>query len=164
MSNAAFDKIAARLKETFGDAVVEVNGEGMLPFVRVEPASLARVARFLKDEAGLGCDFLMFISAVDYPEDEKITLVYQYFSYEHQHEFMVKADVPRAGAAVPTVTHLYAAADWLEREVFDLFGVTFEGHPNMTRLLTPEGFTGHPLLKDFTNEDYIPFPDVKPGK
>jgi NADH-quinone oxidoreductase subunit C len=62
------------------------------------------------------------------------------------------------------VAHLYAAADWLEREVYDLFGVTFDGHPNLKRILTPERFQGHPLLKDFKNDDYVPFPDKMPAK
>ncbi len=161
---ADFEQIAAKVKGEFGDAVVEANAGNKVPFVRLDAAALADVARFLRDDDALAFDFLMYITAVDYPEEEKITLVYHYFSYRYEHELMVKADVPRREGHVPSVTAIYAAANWLEREVFDLFGVTFDGHPQLTRILTPEGFEGHPLLKDFVNKDYVPFPDKMPGK
>jgi NADH-quinone oxidoreductase subunit C len=162
MAGLSFEYTADRLKFQFGDAVLAVEAGNRLPFVRVEADAVARVARFLRDE--LAFDFLMYITAVDYPAEDKITLVYHYYSYRDDLEFMVKADVPRRGGVTRSVAHLYAAADWLEREVYDLFGVTFDGHPDLTRLLTPEGFTGHPLLKDFTSADYVPFPDKMPAK
>ena len=164
MAGLTFAQIVGKIQEGVGDVVVDVNEDGPLPYVKVNANAVARVARFLRDDAELSFDFLMYVSAVDYPAEEKLTLVYHYFSYRDEQSFMVKADVPRQGATVRSVAHLYAAADWLEREVFDLFGVSFEGHPNLTRILTPEGFTGHPLLKDFSSEDYVPFPDKMPGK
>jgi NADH-quinone oxidoreductase subunit C len=164
MAGLSFEQIVGKIREGVGDVVVDVTEGGLLPFVKIEANAVARVARLMRDDADLSFDFLMYIGAVDYPAEEKITLVYHYFSYRDEQSFMVKADVPRQGATVHSITHLYAAADWLEREIFDLFGVSFEGHPNMTRILTPEGFEGHPLLKDFANEDYVPFPDKMPGK
>jgi len=164
MVDPGFNDIAAALTGNFGTTVLAVEEGNRIPFVRVEADAVARVARFLRDEPTLAFDFLMYVTAVDYPEEEKLTLLYHYFSYRHERSLLVKADVPRQGAEVPTVSHLYAAADWLEREVYDLFGVTFRDHPNLTRLLTPEGFEGHPLLKDFANDDYVPFPDWKPEK
>jgi NADH-quinone oxidoreductase subunit C len=162
MAGPTFEDIAARLQKQFGDAVLAADAGNRIPFVRVRADAVARVARFLRDE--LAFDFLMYIAGVDYPAEDKITLVYHYYSYRNECEFMVKADVPRQGGVTRSVAHLYAAADWLEREVYDLFGVTFEGHPKLTRLLTPEGFTGHPLLKDFKSADYVPFPDKMPAK
>ena len=159
-----FEHMAARVKDQFGDAVVEVDAGNKIPFVRVKADAVARVARFLRDDDELTFDFLMYIAATDYPAEDKITLAYHYFSYRYEHELMVKADVPRAGGVARSMAHIYAAADWLEREIYDLFGVTFDGHPNLTRLLTPEGFEGHPLLKDFASEHYVPFPDKMPGK
>jgi NADH-quinone oxidoreductase subunit C len=164
MAGLPLEQIAAKMKDAFGDALVEVNEGDRIPFVRVEADATARVARFLRDEAELSFDFLMYITAVDFPDEDKLTLVYHYFSYRNQRSLMVKADVPRRGGSARSVAHLYAAAEWLEREVYDLFGVTFEGHPNLKRILTPEGFEGHPLLKDFKNEDYVPFPDKMPAK
>jgi NADH-quinone oxidoreductase subunit C len=164
MAGLSFEDIAARVQDEFTYAVLDVNAGAGIPFVRVEADAVARVARFLRENDELAFDFLMYIAGVDYPADDKITLVYHYFSYRYEHELMVKADVPREGGVTRSVAHIYAAADWLEREIYDLFGVTFEGHPNLKRLLTPEGFEGHPLLKDFKNEDYVPFPDKMPGK
>jgi NADH-quinone oxidoreductase subunit C len=159
MAALTFEEITGRIKAELSYAVEAADADARVPFVRVKPDALAQLASFLQREPALAFDFLMYITAVDWPDDDKLTLVYHYFSYEHEHSLMVKADVPRQGAEVPTVSHLYAAADWLEREVYDLFGVRFAGHPNMTRILTPENFTGHPLLKDFKNEDYVPFPE-----
>ncbi len=164
MAGLPFDQIAAKMKDTIGDAVVEVNEGDRVPFVRVEADAVARVARFLRDDGELAFDFLMYITAVDFPDEDKLTLVYHYFSYQNQQSLMVKADVPRRGGTARSIAHIYAAAEWLEREVYDLFGVTFDGHPNLKRILTPEGFRGHPLLKDFKNDDYVPFPDKMPGK
>jgi NADH-quinone oxidoreductase subunit C len=164
MAELTFEQVVDRIKGALGDAVVEFSAGDGIPAVRLAADAVARAARFLRDDEELAFDFLMYVTAVDYPDEDKITLVYHYFSYRNEQSLMVKADVPRRGAAVRSIAHVYAAADWLEREVYDLFGVTFEGHPNLTRILTPEGFEGHPLLKDFTNEDYVPFPDKMPGK
>jgi len=164
MAGLSFEHMAARVKDEFTYAVLDVNAGDGMPFVRVQADAVARVARFLREDDELAFDFLMYVAAVDYPADDKITLVYHYFSYRYEHELIVKADVPRAGGVARSIAHIYAAADWLEREVYDLFGVAFDGHPNLKRLLTPEGFEGHPLLKDFTSEDYVPFPDKMPGK
>ena len=164
MAGLPLEQIAVKMKDAVGDAVVEVNEGDRVPFVRVEADAVARVARFLRDEPELSFDFLMYVTAVDLPEEDKLTLVYHYFSYQNQQSLMVKADVPRRGGTARSIAHIYAAAEWLEREVYDLFGVTFDGHPNLKRILTPEGFRGHPLLKDFKNDDYVPFPDKMPGK
>jgi len=155
------EQIAARLRETFRDAVLEVAGDGAVPFLRVEARSLGDMSHVLQTDAELAFDYLVFLTAVDYPADDKITLVYRFFSYKHGEALTLKADVPRAGGRAPTISHHFPAADWPEREVFDLFGVVFDGHPNLQRLLTAEGFVGHPLLKDFTSEDYVPFPESK---
>ncbi len=164
MAELTFEQVADSVSGALGDAVVDVNAGARVTHVRIKADAVARAARFLHDDEGLAFDYLMYVTAVDYPDEDKLTLVYHYFSHRNAVGLMVKADVPRRGAAVRSITHIYAAADWLEREVYDLFGVTFEGHPNLTRILTPEGFEGHPLLKDFANEDYVPFPDMTPGK
>jgi NADH-quinone oxidoreductase subunit C len=164
MAGLNIEQIAGKIREGVGDVVVEVNEGDRVPFVKVEANAVARVARFLRDDAEAAFDFLMYITAVDFPDEDKLTLVYHYFSYQNERSLMVKADVPRQGGMVRSIAHIYVAADWLEREIYDLFGVTFDGHPNLKHLLTPEGFEGHPLLKDFTSEDYVPFPDKMPGK
>jgi NADH-quinone oxidoreductase subunit C len=164
MAGLTIEQIVGKIKDGVGDVVVEVNEGDRVPFVKIEANAVARVARFLRDDAELAFDFLMYITAVDYPDEDKLTLVYHYFSYRDEQSLMVKADITRRDGMARSIAHIYAAADWLEREIYDLFGVTFDGHPNLKRILTPEGFEGYPLLKDFTNEDYVPFPDKMPGK
>jgi len=161
MAALPFADIAARVKRALGGACLELNEGNKIPFVKVAPLYLREAAALLRDDADLAFDYLMYITAVDYPAEEKITLVYHFFSYKHRHSFMMKADVGRAGGRAPSLTPLYAAADWHEREVYDLFGVTFVGHANLSRILTPENFVGHPLLKDFKNDDYVPMPETK---
>jgi NADH-quinone oxidoreductase subunit C len=164
MAELTFAQLAESISGALGDAVVDVNQGARVPYVGIKADAVARTARFLHDDEDLAFDYLMYVTAVDYPDEDRLTLVYHYFSHRNGQSLMVKVDVPRRGAAVRSIAHIYAAADWLEREVYDLFGVTFDGHPNLTRILTPEGFEGHPLLKDFANEDYVPFPDKMPGK
>lgn len=161
MAALTFADIAGRVKKKLGDACLVVAEGNRIPFIKVAPLYAREAAALLRDDPALAFDFLMYITAVDYPAEDKITVVYHFFSYGHRHSLMLKCDVPRKGGRVPSLVPLYAAAEWLEREVYDLFGVTFVGHPNLKRILTPEGFVGHPLLKDFTNEDYVPFPESK---
>ena len=158
-----FEDIAARLQGRLGALFLESHADGHLPYVKVDARGIGGAARYLRDDADLACDFLSFITAVDWPADEKITLVYCFASYKHRHTVVVKADVSRAAGRAPSLTNLYAAADWLEREVYDLFGVAFDGHPDLRRIMLPDDFQGHPLLKDFANDDYIPFPESKIG-
>jgi NADH-quinone oxidoreductase subunit C len=86
---------------------------------------------------------------VDYPKQGHIQIVYHLMSYALRHHFVLKANASRDNPVVATVSSVWSAADWQEREVFDLLGVTFEGHPDLRRILMPEDWPGHPLRKDF---------------
>jgi len=132
--------ISARLP-----AAVEAHHGGA---VWVRPAAVADVARFLREAPGLEFDYLSSITAVDYVDH--FEMVYHLTSFAHNHSAVVKARVPGRGEpSLPSVVGVWKGADLQEREVWDLMGVRFEGHPNMKRLLLWEGFQGHPLRKDF---------------
>lgn len=154
-----FDVIAGRVRERIGALYLGADENPHLPFAKVDAKALGVVARCLHDDADLDFESMLYMTAVDFPADNKITLVYHFWSYKHRHAFMVKADVPREAGRAATVAGVYTGAEWYEREVFDLFGVAFDGHPDMRRLLLPDDFQGHPLLKDFKNDDYVPFPE-----
>ncbi len=142
--------IHARLKARFGDAIGDLTGtrrDSMC--ATVAPAKIAEVCRFLKAEPGLEFDCLSNLSGVDYPKRNVIEMVYNLYSYPHRHLFTLKVDAPRDNPVVPTVSGQWSHADWQEREVFDLLGVVFEGHPDLRRILMPEDWPGHPLRKDF---------------
>ena len=119
------------------------------------PTVIADVCRVLHDEPDLRFDCLSNQSGVDYTAKGHIEVVYHLYSYTHRHQIVLKVDVPRDNPVVPTVEGIWKAANWLEREIYDLLGVTFEGHPDLRRILMPEDWIGHPLRKDFVEpEEY----------
>lgn len=147
--------IHARLRQRFGDAVADLAGSGPDASATVAPAAIADVCRFCKTEPALAFDCLSNLSGVDYPKREVVQVVYHLYSYTLRHPFVLKVDAPRDNPVVPSVAGVWAHADWEEREVFDLLGVTFDGHPDLRRLLMPEDWPGHPLRKDFVEpEEY----------
>jgi NADH-quinone oxidoreductase subunit C len=108
------------------------------------------VARALRDRADLGFNFLAELTAVDFwPREPRFELVYLLVSIEHRLRLRMKVKLHGADARLSTVSGLWPAANWLEREVWDLFGITFDGHPDPRRLLMPEDWEGYPLRKDY---------------
>jgi NADH-quinone oxidoreductase subunit C len=148
--------IQARLRDRFGAAIGDLAGTRRDNFcASVEPGRIAEVCAFAKAESGLEFDCLSNLSGVDYPKRSVIEVVYHLYSYKHRHAFALKVGAPRDNPVVPTVSSIWSHADWQEREVFDLLGVVFEGHPDLRRILMPEDWPGHPLRKDFVEpEEY----------
>jgi NADH-quinone oxidoreductase subunit C len=148
--------IHARLKARFADAIGDLAGtrrDNMC--ATVEPARIAEVCGFCRTEPGLELDCLSNLSGVDYPKRGVIEVVYNLYSYKHRHLFTLKVGAARDNPVVPTVSGVWSHADWQEREVFDLLGVDFAGHPDLRRILMPEDWPGHPLRKDFVEpEEY----------
>ena len=120
--------------------------------VTVAAEQLLEVCDVLKQDSSLAFDYLRCLSVVDY--ETKLQLVYHLWSREHRHKIVLKVDTKPEDAKVPSVTGLWRSADWFEREGHDLFGVSFEGHPDMKPLLLYEGFEGYPGLKSFPFHDY----------
>ena len=142
-------RIQARLGERFGDAIGAPAGQGRDTSLEVAPERIAEVALFLRDDPEMGFDCLSNLSGVDYPKQGAIQVVYHLFSYPLRHWIVLKVNALRDDPVIPTVSAVWSAADWQEREVFDLLGVIFTGHPDLRRLLMPEDWPGHPLRKDF---------------
>lgn len=156
-----------RLKKRFGEKISGANLEALDPWIEVSPDGLVEVCTYLRDQPDLRFDFLNCITAVDYfePDPKKaakvswqphVELVYHLWSVPNKTSLVVKVMLPRwkndvAGELpeVPTVSHIWPTADWHEREVYDLSGVRFVGHPNLRRILCPEDWVGHPLRKDY---------------
>ncbi|MBI1813908.1 MAG: NADH-quinone oxidoreductase subunit C [Deltaproteobacteria bacterium] len=145
--------IHQRLKARFGDQVGDCDLQGHDPAIRVVPAAIADVSRFLRDESDLRFDSLSNETGVDYKARNAIEVVYHLYSYKHRHAIVLKVDAVRDNPLVPTVEHVWKAANWLEREIYDLLGVTFEGHTDLRRLLMPEDWVGYPLRKDFVEPE-----------
>jgi NADH-quinone oxidoreductase subunit C len=145
------DFIAAAL----GSAVdgVEVRlGELM---VTCQPGALIKVMKFLKSDSNCRFEMLVDIAGVDYPDREKrFDAVYNLLSLKHNYRVRVKVPV-NEDESVPSVVELWPAAGWFEREAYDMFGVFFEGNPDLRRILTDYGFEGHPFRKDFPLTGYV---------
>jgi len=137
-------QVGQELTERFPDAVLEATDKAVL--VKVD--SLFEVAKYLKDRSELKFDYLTYITAVDYMD--YFELVYQLTSLEQNHTAVIKTRCyDRDNPVAPSIVSLWQGADFQEREIFDLMGITFEGHPNMKRIVLWDGFQGHPLRKDF---------------
>ncbi len=119
------------------------------PSVTVTRESLLQACEFLKSEEGGEYTLLTDHTAVDYPKREKrFELVYHLYSFKRNDRLRLKV-LATEGEKVPSVVGLWPTANWMEREVYDMFGVLYEGHPDLKRILLPDGWTGHPLRKDY---------------
>jgi len=155
MMSEALQELAELLQSRREDAVQSceiANGELSVSIV---PSQIVSFMEFLKQDAGTQFSTLIDITAVDYPEREKrFELVYHLLSMVHNVRIRVKSAVA-VERAVASIISVFPAANWYEREVFDMYGVVFTGHPDLRRLLTDYGFRGHPLRKDFPTTGYV---------
>ncbi len=139
------------VQERFGDAVLRqevVAGDEHI--VYVDPPRVLEILKWLKEDLDHLYDYLSDVTAVDYGGGRPIQVVYQLYSITHRRALRVKAELPLSGLEIDSVVPLWDAANWLEREVYDMFGVVFRGHPDLRRILMPERYAeGHPLRKDF---------------
>ena len=137
-------EIASKIEEKYSGSVVESSPE----YLVIKSDHLLDIARFLKGTKGLDFDYLNFITAID--RYDHFEVVYLLSSLEHNHNLMVKAQCyDRENPALPSVVDAWQGADLQEREIYDLFGIRFDGHPNMKRIFLWDGFKGHPLRKDY---------------
>lgn len=160
--------IHAALVETFGrDAITGENMEAIDPWLEISPGSIVAVCEFLRDDERFLFDHLNNLCGVDYlqPDAKKaktfdhpphVEVVYHLSSFTHKHRITLKVllprwvdDVPGDIPACPSVVAVWAAADWHEREAYDLVGIRFTSHPNLRRILCPEDWDGHALRKDY---------------
>ena len=160
-------EIHQALVAKFSDKITGANLEALDPWVEIAAAAIADVARFLKTDEALAFDALNDLCGVDYFEsdakkaakfghDPHVEVVYHIYSYRYRHAIVLKVKVPRWKDSkpgqlpdVPSVSGVWAIADWHEREAFDLMGINFTGHPDLRRILCTEDWVGHPLRKDY---------------
>jgi len=146
MDNAT---VIERLRAAQPDAIQKTTEFRDSLSVYVKPEALVEVARFLRDDPGLSYNFLDNLCGVDYlGRDPRFEVVYHLLSHKNRHRISLKVGVPERSPAVPTLTGLWATANWQERETFDMFGITFTGHPGLHRILMPEDWEGYPQRKD----------------
>lgn len=147
--------LADHIAESLGDAVVahDMAQDEMVITARRE--DICKVLQFLRDDTECQFKMLVSIAGVDYPErSERFEVVYNLLSLSQNNRARVKIAVEE-NALVPTATKIFSTAGWFEREVWDLYGIYFEGHTDLRRILTDYGFEGHPLRKDFPLTGYV---------
>ncbi|PIR21268.1 MAG: NADH-quinone oxidoreductase subunit C [Deltaproteobacteria bacterium CG11_big_fil_rev_8_21_14_0_20_47_16] len=148
-----------QLKQQFGDAVIETSSFRGDDTAVIKVSHLIDVCRYLQESCSM--NFLMDVCGVDYPErKDRFEVVYHMYSQSTRKRIRLKVRVTEADPHVPTVIGIWKSANWFEREAFDLFGIIFDGHPYLRRLLTYEGFEGHALRKDYpvNKRQQIPTP------
>lgn len=158
------DRLSAGLG--LDEGAFESDAEALDPWIRIPAEHLSAAASFLKSEPDLDFDTLHCVSGVDWPggEPPAVEVVYHLFSLTKKHWIVLKVRVPREGGRLPTLEGSWKAANWHEREVFDLFGVRFDGHSDHRRILLPNDWPGHPLLRDWEwPETWHKIP-VRPGQ
>lgn len=147
-------EIIEKVKTRFAGDILEAKYEGVVePYVKVAPTTVPVLASFLRDDPELDFDYLMCLSGVDYAKGT-LGVVYNISSMAKKHRIMVKVEVPKETPDVPSVTAIWPAANWHEREAFDLIGIIFTGHPDLRRILMPDDWEGHPLRKDYKTPEF----------
>ncbi len=161
------EEIFDKLKGELGEAAVfdfHPTGADKDPWFQVDPYGIEAVAVKMKTDPDLHFDYLECITGIDFPDDKKIHVVYHVYSYAKKHRIVMKALLDRDDPALPTLCNVWPAANWQERECFDLLGVLFDGHPDLRRLLLPDDWEGHPLRKDYAEADeYHGIPTIRPN-
>ena len=141
------NELVARMRAKFGAALVEAIEDRKQAILTVDRAQLAEISLHLRDEEKF--DMLADLTAVDWPKREKrFEVVLNLYSFPKNERLRIKVHAADA-EAVPSVVSVWPTANWMEREAFDMFGIIFSGHPNLTRILLPDGWQGYPLRKDY---------------
>jgi NADH-quinone oxidoreductase subunit C len=160
------DEAASRLRARFGSDLLDVVDQHGHAVVTVTRERYHDVCRFLRDEPGFACDYVDFVSGVDWGPERGFEILAHLFSTVHHHNVRVRVAVSHDDAVVPTLSDLWATCDWHERETAEMFGIRFEGHPTPVKLLLSEPFEGHPLRKDFPlmTREAKPWPGAVEGE
>jgi NADH-quinone oxidoreductase subunit C len=140
--------LARELKDALGDGITELSSYLGQNFIVAKPASVIPILEYLKLEADY--DYLVDVTAVDWPKRaERFDVVYILYSFARNDRVRIKTYI-KEGEKPKTAVDVHLTANWLEREVFDMFGIEFEGHPDLRRILMPEEWEGYPLRKDYS--------------
>ena len=149
------EEIYTKLKEECGDSILSFEEVVLDSFILIAPEAVADIARYLAEDSELAFDSLMCLSGVDLGvKEENLELVYHLFSMTHRHTVVLKTILPKEDPHILSVEDIWKTANWHEREAYDLYGITFEGHSDLRRILMPEDWEGYPLRKDYKDPDF----------
>lgn len=139
------------LRSHFPDDVLSLDETSKSPVVRLSREHFYPIMKHLRDDPEMQFDFLQLVTGLDYPDH--FEAVYHLYSYPNRQKIALKVELPRNNPSIDSIEPLWRAADWHERETYDLMGIVFRGHPDLRRILCPEDWEGHPLRKDYVQAD-----------
>ena len=143
------------IHEKFGSAISALDANETMPFFEViDTSQWTEIALFMRDHPKLKFNYMACLTGVDYPTEEKLGIICNFESLAlFNHKLAVKVKCARDGGSIPSVACVWHTANWHEREAYDMFGMTFTGHPELRRILCPDDWEGYPLRKDYKVQD-----------
>lgn len=145
--------VVSKLSNRFSSAIELHEILSDMLCITVKKESIQSILLFLRDDQELQYNFLTTLCGMHYPENEKLGVVYHVHSFVNNHRIRIKTVTELNDPKIPTITTIWPAANWMEREAYDFFGIQFEGHPNLKRILNMDEMTDFPLRKEFPLED-----------
>jgi len=155
MENTLLNTVSEKLKSKFGDAIVFSEQHYDFPVFVIKREKIIDIIQFLKDDPEMGFGFLTTMCALHFPENkgQEMGLMYQLQNMQKNWRIRLKIFFPINDVVVPTATGLFAAANWMERQEYDFFGIIFKGHPNLKRILNMDEMNYFPMRKEYPLED-----------
>ncbi len=156
------ENIFKKVKEKFGEAVLAmVSDKNIDTFINISPEFIKEISMFLRDDQELYFDYLVNLTGMDYKDS--LGIVYHLYSLKHNHRLILKVKLEREHPIIPSVERVWKTANWHEREAYDMFGIFFENHPDLQRILCPKDWIGFPLRKDYVAPTEYNGMDVTPN-
>ncbi len=155
MENSLLNTVGDKLKAKFGDAIISAEQHYDFPVFVIKKDSIYDVLKFLKEDDELAFTFLTTMCGLHYPDNkgQELGVMYQLHNLPKNNRIRLKTFFPISDPQIPTVTTLFATANWMERQEYDFFGIIFNGHPNLKRILNMDEMTAFPMRKEFPLED-----------
>lgn len=154
------EELINRIEQEFASSIKDKKIDVSQPFIEIDHSSLHTVLKRLKEDDEFSFNYLRCLSGVDAEDHFKV--VYHLYSYRNDHEIVIKVRTGKEEPKIDSASDIWSVADWHEREAFDLFGIRFNNHPDLRRILLPEDWVGHPLRKDYKEpESYRGIPATR---
>jgi NADH-quinone oxidoreductase subunit C len=137
------------VSEKFGNHIKQFQANTLPQSIIVEAGAVVEICSFLKQEKALGFTSMISLSGVDLKDQGKLMVVYHLGSMQHKHKIALKVELDRNNPHLPTIAKVWKGADWYEREAYDLYGIIFDNHTDLRRILLPDDWEGHPMRRDY---------------
>lgn len=154
-ATALLNTVGEQLKSKFGEAFISSNNDSDLPTFIINSESILDIVKFLYEDDAMAFQYLTTLATIHYPDNkgEEFALMYQLHNLPNNLRIRLKAFVSSNNPSVPSITSVFAGANWMERQEFDFFGIKFTGHPNLKRILNMDDMNYHPMRKEYALED-----------